>query len=353
MPTLELRSLAKTYPNGADALRGVSAELPGGVLAVIVGPSGSGKSTLLRLVAGLEQPTAGEVLVDGASLAGVPPHRRELAMLFQQPALYPYLSVRGNLARGVKQLKLPRAEVDARVAEAARLLGLEPLLDRRPQELSGGEAQRVALGRALARRPGLLLLDEPLASLDAALRVQLRGELRRLHTACGGTTLCVTHDQAEALALADLLLVIDQGTLQQVGPPQELYDRPANRFVAGFLGQPGMNLWEGAATNERFESNGGGVTAPISADHQGAVVLGVRPERLHLNSDQSPQLGTGRVTLVEPQGHEALVYVDAGGARCIARAESGCYQSGDEVTLHAAAEDLHLFTADAAGRRLA
>ncbi|TWT73829.1 Trehalose import ATP-binding protein SugC [Posidoniimonas polymericola] len=354
MPTLELRHLSKTYPNGAAAVRDVSLQLPAGVLAVMVGPSGSGKSTLLRLIAGLERATSGEVLFDGTALSGVPPHRRDLAMLFQQPALYPYLSVRGNLAHGVKPLRLGRGEADHRVAEAARLLGLEPLLDRRPQELSGGEAQRVALGRALARRPRLLLLDEPLASLDAALRGELRGELRRLHAALGGTMLCVTHDQSEALALADLLVVINEGTLQQVGPPQELYERPANRFVAGFLGQPGMNLWSGRASDHRFEADGGAITAQIAGVPKGDMVLGVRAERLRLNDEQVPPLGRGRVTHVEPQGPDAVVHLDAGGARCAARSAAPCcFQVGDDVTLGAVADDLHWFAADAAGLRLA
>ncbi|TWT32223.1 sn-glycerol-3-phosphate import ATP-binding protein UgpC [Posidoniimonas corsicana] len=353
MPTLSLDNLSKTYRGGVEALRGVTLQAPDGRYVVLVGPSGSGKSTLLRLVAGLERPTTGGVLLDGQSIDRLPPHRRDVAMVFQQPTLYPYLTVRQNLGHGLKRLGLDRAAIGTRVGHAAAMLGVVPLLDRRPQQLSGGEAQRVALGRALARRPGVLLLDEPLSSLDAALRTQLRGELRKLHGQLGATTLHVTHDQAEALSLAELLVVVHEGRMLQSGPPMNLYHRPANQFVAGFLGNPGMNLWPGRIEGGRFAADNAPLTAHAAADHSGAATLGVRPERLRLNEPAGAPLGAGQVTALEPLGPDALAHVSIGALAAVARVPLPCRLTpGEEVSLTADAEDLHWFEPGAAGARI-
>ncbi|RMD78569.1 MAG: ABC transporter ATP-binding protein, partial [Gammaproteobacteria bacterium] len=242
MAELALEGLGKVFPDGTAALRGVDLAVGEGELLVLVGPSGCGKSTLLRLVAGLERPSAGRVRIGGRDVTTLPPQRRDVAMVFQNYALYPHLSVAGNLAFPLRMRGVPRAQRRRRVAEVAALLGLEGLLERRPGELSGGQRQRVAMGRALVRRPQVLLLDEPLSNLDARLRVQLRAELAALQRRTGVTTLHVTHDQAEAMTLGHRVAVLRAGRLEQVGQPEALYREPATAFVAAFLGSPGMNL---------------------------------------------------------------------------------------------------------------
>ncbi len=336
MAALSLEAVTRVHRNGVVALRELSLEVRDGELLSVVGPSGCGKSTLLNLVAGLDAPTSGVIRIDGRPVNHLSPRERDVAMVFQSYALYPHLDVRRNLAFPLEVAGRPRAEVARRVAETARLLGLEPLLDRRPRELSGGQRQRVALGRALIRRPRLFLLDEPLSNLDAALRVELRAELKKLHERLGATFVHVTHDQAEAMTLSDRIAVLREGTLQQVAAPRELYAAPANAFVAGFVGTPRVNL-------VRPETLG--LSAP------GAQV-GIRPEAIELLP--APALGSleGRVWLVEPAGAETFVTVERGGELLTIRAAPD-FQARSGAAVHLRADPGRLLWFDAVtGRRL-
>jgi multiple sugar transport system ATP-binding protein/lactose/L-arabinose transport system ATP-binding protein len=238
---LRLQSVEKRF-GAVEVIKGVDIAAEKGEFVVFVGPSGCGKSTLLRMVAGLEEVSAGEVFIDGANVTNLEPAKRQVSMVFQSYALFPHMSVRDNIAFGLKMNKTPKAEIEKHVAEAARILQMEALLDRRPRELSGGQRQRVAIGRAIVRHPKLFLFDEPLSNLDAELRSQMRAEIARLHSALGVTMIYVTHDQVEAMTLADRIVVLRAGRIEQIGSPQELYDKPANTFVAGFIGSPKMNF---------------------------------------------------------------------------------------------------------------
>jgi len=287
MAALSLRALSKTFPGGVRAVDALTLEVAPGERVVLLGPSGCGKTTTLRLIAGLETADAGRVVLAGEDVTNWPPHRRGVALVFQDAALYPHLSVRDNLAFGARLQKTPADEIAARVDTVSRRLGLAPLFDRRPEHLSGGERRRVALERALVRRPRLLLLDEPLSSLDVPARVELRGELARLHREEPVTTLHVTHDQEEAMLLADRLAVMREGRVVQAGTPQELYARPADSFVAGFLGSPPMNFLR--RTRDGVE-----------------CLLGVRPRDLRLTSEAEADV-TAVVENVQDLGHERLV----------------------------------------------
>jgi ABC-type sugar transport system ATPase subunit len=358
MATVTLRHLGKDH--GATPVLGdVSLEVADGELLVLVGPSGCGKSTLLRCIAGLEQLTRGTIEIDGRDVTRVEPRDRDIAMVFQSYALYPHLTVRENLAFGLKMRKTPRAEIATRVGDAAAMLGLEPLLERRPGQLSGGQRQRVAMGRAVVRRPKVFLFDEPLSNLDAALRGQMRVELMRLHQRLGGvgapdgpspsaqgkaTMVYVTHDQVEAMTLADRIAVLNKGALLQVGPPSELYARPATLFVAKFIGTPEMNILDvGAARRAGLVGE-----LPSSARH-----VGVRAEGLTLGRAQAV-VGDGvaaTVEVVEHLGWEALVHLLAGELRLLVRVESGAApRIGERVRVTADPAQLHLF--DDAGARL-
>jgi ABC-type sugar transport system ATPase subunit len=278
-----------------EAVRSLSLEVADGELMVVVGPSGSGKTTALRMLAGLEAVDAGRIEIDGRTVNNVAPRARDVAMVFQDYALYPQMTVRDNMGFGLRRRRLPRAEIDRRVTETCQTLGLDGLLDRRPRELSGGQQQRVALGRALVREPHVLLMDEPLSNLDAQLRVQARGEIRRLQREVGTTTIYVTHDQVEALTLGDRIAVMNAGALEQVGTPEQLYDEPANVFVGGFIGSP-----------------------PMSFLPDDGELLGVRPEHVRLWSDGLLGPIEGRVAYVEALGRETLVGVDTeAGARLV------------------------------------
>jgi len=311
------------------AVRALNLKAEAGELLAIVGPSGCGKTTTLRLIAGLETPDAGSILLDGKPLAGVPPQDRDVAMVFQDHALFPHLTVFENMALGLRLRKFPRAEIAAQVKAAADVLGLTALLERRPAELSGGESQRAALGRALTRHPRVFLLDEPLSNLDAPLRLQLRGEIARLRRRLGATMIFVTHDQAEALALADTVAVMKDGAVQQSAPSREIYRHPASRFVAGFIGSPPMNFFEGALEEKNsvllfHERAGGepGFSIPLDANSSAAlhvhagqsVTLGLRPEHI---VPASPANGSAvvRATLerIEPAGAENLAYFSTAG----------------------------------------
>jgi ABC-type sugar transport system ATPase subunit len=336
----ELRIAHVGKDHGAQRILGdVSIDVADGEFLVLVGPSGCGKSTLLRCIAGLEELSRGAIFMNGADISRAEPRDRDIAMVFQSYALYPHLSVRDNLAFGLRMRKTPPAEVARRVDEAAAMLGLGPLLERRPAQLSGGQRQRVAMGRAVVRRPQVFLFDEPLSNLDASLRGQMRVELKRLHQKLGATMVYVTHDQVEAMTLADRIAVLDQGALQQVGPPGELYARPANRFVARFIGTPEMNLVDAAA------ATAAGLCAALPA---GVTTAGVRAEDLQLASSGV----AGRIDVVEALGPEALVHVAVAGLTLVARVDGRAVpRAGEAVQVSVDPARWHLF--DAAGVRVA
>ena len=313
MASITLDRVAKTYANGFAAVNDVRLEISAGELLVLLGPSGSGKTTVLRLIAGLEAPTSGRVLIDGEDVTRVPPQRRDLAMVFQNYALYPHKSVRDNLAFGLQIRRLDRHHIEARVRDTAAALGIESLLDRRPAELSGGQRQRVALGRAIVRKPKAFLLDEPLSNLDPLLRVETRAELALLHRRLHATMIYVTHDQEEALTLGTRIAVMRAGVIEQIGEPMELYRRPANTFVAGFIGSPRMNLW-----SCRCEREGGSLTIrskgislrglPAAAVAGDRIELGVRPQEI----DPAPlehSDAAGRVEILEPIGATTVAHI--------------------------------------------
>ncbi len=339
MGRLVLENVTKSFPGPRrqkiPAVRNLSLTVGDGALLAIVGPSGCGKTTTLRLIAGLETPDSGSILLDGKPMAGVPPQDRDVAMVFQDHALFPHLTVFENMALGLMLRKVPRPERERRVSAAAQMLGLTPLLERRPAELSGGECQRAALGRALTRHPRVFLLDEPLSNLDAPLRLQLRGEIARLRRRLGATMVLVTHDQAEALALADTVAVMKEGAVQQLAPPRELYRRPASRFVAGFIGSPPMNFFEGALAEENGvllfrERAAGGPSFSLPLDenasralhsHAGrAVTLGLRPEHIvpaaRGNGSRDVEAVLERI---EPAGADTLAWFSTGAHPFIAR----------------------------------
>jgi ABC-type sugar transport system ATPase subunit len=339
MASVSFEQVEKVYPNGTIALADLTLEVADGELLALVGPSGCGKSTVLRLLAGLETPTRGVIRIGGRDVAGLPPQERNVAMVFQDYALYPHLSVRDNLEFPLRMRRAPRAERRERVARVAELLSLGGLLERQPRQLSGGERQRVAMGRALVREPDVFLLDEPLSNLDAKLRVQVRAEIAELRRRAPTTMLYVTHDQVEALTLGDRVAVLERGRLQQVASPAELYARPANRFVAGFIGSPPMNFLPARLLP--------------GARADGEVVAGVRPEALRLGGAGVAGALAATVEQVEALGHETLVHVRLGAAdaRWVVR-EPGMarHATGEAVTVHVAPEAVHLFAAD--GRAL-
>ena len=297
MASIELRGVSRVFPDGRSGVRDLSLTIADGELLVLVGPSGSGKSTALRLIAGLDSPTAGQILIDGRDVTGVPPQERDLAMVFQSYALYPHMTVRDNLAFGLRMRRAAPAVIDARVRQTAAALGLTPLLDRKPAQLSGGERQRVALGRAIVREPRGFLLDEPLSNLDPLLRASTRAELALLHRRLAATMVYVTHDQEEAMTLGTRIAVMRGGALEQVGPPMELFDRPATLPVATFIGSPAMNLWKGPPA---WVAN-----SQAAADDN--VVWGIRPHDIELVATDGDM--TGRVEIVQPLGAATLLHV--------------------------------------------
>jgi multiple sugar transport system ATP-binding protein len=355
MASVTLRGVAKRFsPDGRPALDGVSLEVRDGELFVLLGPSGSGKTTLLRCIAGLEEPGAGEVLIGERDVTRLSPAERDVAMVFQTQALYPHLSVRGNIAFGLEVRGMPASDVTRRVQHAAERLGLTTLLDRRPAQLSGGERQRVALARAIVREPRAFLFDEPLSNFEPTLRGELRAQLLELHHALQATMLYVTHDQVEAMSVGQRIAILDGGRLRQLGTPVELYQRPADVFVARFLGSPGMNVLKGRA---RATRNGGGVVdcgawsvAVALERYEGEIQLGVRPEHVSLvGPDQG--VGIAEVRAIEPLGADTLIRLDAGGQPLVARVRGiPDWRPGDRVGVRLEGQHLHLF--DAAGQRL-
>ena len=305
MPGVTLDAVSKRFAGGAVAVDELSLDIADGEFMILVGSSGCGKTTALRMIAGLETPTAGTIQIGDRIVNEISARDRDIAMVFQNYALYPHMTVARNLAYPLRQRRVPRGEVTRRVSEVADMLGLEELLKRRPGQLSGGQRQRVAMGRALVREPEVFLLDEPLSNLDAKLRVQMRAALKRLHGRLGVTTVYVTHDQVEAMTLGDRIAVISDGKLQQLGAPQEVYDRPANVFVAGFIGSPPMNLLRGRVRDGSAVAGDLVVPAPGVGDMD--VFVGVRPESLQPAHNGMPSMGF-EVAVVEPLGDEVIVH---------------------------------------------
>ena len=324
MGSITLRKVEKTYgygPKAVKVIHGVDVEIADGEFVVIVGPSGCGKSTLLRMVAGLEEITVGEIDIGGRVVNRLEPSERDIAMVFQNYALYPHMSVFDNMAYGLKIAKLPVAEIKARVDKAAAILQLAPYLQRKPRELSGGQRQRVAMGRAIVRQPAVFLFDEPLSNLDAKLRAQTRLEIQKLHRELGVTSLFVTHDQVEAMTLAQRMIVMNAGRMEQIGTPEDVYQRPATTFVAGFIGSPPMNLMPGVAEGSHFRLGGLTLDLPAPAPRNGPLLLGVRPE----HADAADELSRGwpmTVEMVEMLGAERLVYGRLGDAAFTLRVDA-------------------------------
>jgi multiple sugar transport system ATP-binding protein len=328
-------------------IHGVDVRIEDGEFCVLVGPSGCGKSTLLRMIAGLEEISGGRISIGGRVVNDVPPKERDIAMVFQNYALYPHMKVRENMAFALMLAKRPRAEIDRRVGEAAQILGLEPYLDRYPRQLSGGQRQRVAMGRAIVRNPQVFLFDEPLSNLDAKLRVSMRTEIKALHQRLRTTSIYVTHDQIEAMTMADKIVVMRDGIVEQIGTPLQLYDHPANTFVAGFIGSPAMNMvegtWEGGGA--RIGAARVPVPRPMRAQDGQKVLLGTRPE--HLLPDPAGPLAA-RVEVIEPTGADTMLMCTLGGQSLVVVVRDRVdLRPGDPLRLSPAADKLHVF--DAAG----
>ncbi|MCA3446002.1 MAG: sn-glycerol-3-phosphate ABC transporter ATP-binding protein UgpC [Rhodobacter sp.] len=354
MAQVTIRDLRKAY-GAMDVLHGVNAEIGNGQFVVLVGPSGCGKSTLLRMIAGLESITSGTIRIGERVVNNLPPSERDIAMVFQNYALYPHKTVAANMGFPLKMQGMDKAQIAAKVDRAAEILGLKPYLARYPRELSGGQRQRVAMGRAIVRDPQVFLFDEPLSNLDAKLRVQMRSEIRELHQRLGTTTIYVTHDQIEAMTMADRIVVMRDGRIAQVGAPLELYDRPANVFVAGFIGSPAMNLLPGVV---RHGAGGpavmvDGASLPVpdrpGLDEGRKVVFGIRPEHLDLTGDGGLQ---ARVVVVEPTGSETHVVLRIAERDLTAVfRERHAFTPGQQVHLTPQPGLIHLFVADS-GERL-
>ncbi len=352
MAAISLAGLSKRF-DSTEVIRDVSLDIADGEFCVMVGPSGSGKSTLLRLIAGLETASSGSVHIGGADVTLHAPKDRHIAMVFQSYALYPQMTVRENMGFGLKLLKTPKAEITRRVDEAARMLSLEPLMERRPAALSGGQRQRVAMGRAMVRKPSAYLFDEPLSNLDAALRASVRGEIRAMHARSRTTSVYVTHDQVEAMTMGDRIVVLRAGQVEQAGTPAELYERPLNRFVASFLGSPAMNFCDMAVQREGDRCFGllgparfalpPAAAAVIGARQQ--VVLGLRPEYLHLGQRDGDVVALrGDVQAVEFTGAQSQINLQtSAGPLMLTVAERPPLRPGDAATVGLPADRLHFF----------
>ncbi|MDD2237019.1 MAG: sn-glycerol-3-phosphate ABC transporter ATP-binding protein UgpC [Kiritimatiellae bacterium] len=361
MAKVVLEHVCKIYPGDVMAVNDANLEIEDQEFMVLVGPSGCGKSTTLRMVAGLEEISSGSVYIDGKKMNEVPPKNRDIAMVFQNYALYPHMTVYNNMAFGLKLRHYPKAEIDKRVQEAAEILNIQPLLERKPKALSGGQRQRVAVGRAIVRKPKAFLFDEPLSNLDAKMRVQMRAEINKLHTRLSSTMIYVTHDQVEAMTMGDRICVMKDGLIQQTAAPLELYHRPANRFVAGFIGSPPMNFFEG-----RLERREGTLffveehfALAVDDAHRSALdcydgkpmVWGIRPEDLNdalyaLNARPDNQF-KARVEVVEPMGAEIYLYMNSGVHSFVARVSTqNNARVNQEVSMVADMKKAHYFDAD-------
>jgi multiple sugar transport system ATP-binding protein len=359
MATVTFEHVTKRYGD-VTAVDDLNLEIGDGEFMVLVGPSGCGKTTSLRMIAGLEEITSGTLRIGDRVVNDVPPKDRDIAMVFQSYALYPHMSVRDNLAFGLKLRKVPKADIEKRVNEAAGILSLEKLLDRKPKELSGGQRQRVALGRAIVREPAVFLMDEPLSNLDAKLRVQTRAEIARLHQRLKTTIVYVTHDQVEAMTMGTRIAVMSDGLLQQVGTPQALYDKPINRFVAGFIGSPAMNFvdvtMDGAEGSPMLKGEGGAINIPLPPRLRESVgptkdrklVAGFRPEHIEIGeAGQNTATFRANADVVEYLGNEELLHVDAGGRDIVAIVDSEHrVKPGDVIDFHIPIDKLHLFDAE-------
>jgi multiple sugar transport system ATP-binding protein len=352
MAGLELRDVSKSY-GAVRVIEGINLSISDGEFVALVGPSGCGKSTILRMIAGLEDITGGQIAIGREVVNDLTPKERNIAMVFQSYALYPHMNVYRNMAFNLELAGKPRAEIDGRVREAARMLELEPLLDRKPSQLSGGQRQRVAMGRAVVRDPSVFLFDEPLSNLDAKLRVQMRSEIKALHKKVGVTSVYVTHDQVEAMTLADRVVVLDRGVIQQAGSPMELYREPANTFVAGFIGSPAMNFFEATVQGGVAQTADGtrfGFEAGQVVEDGTAVVVGVRPE--HFQRDEAETALTGTVKFIEPTGGLTFVTLDVAGAMVVVTTNGeDMIRAGDALTVFVPTRNVYVFERDS-GRRL-
>jgi len=333
MAQVSLKNVSKIFPGNVQAIRDINLGIENKEFVVLVGPSGCGKSTTLRIIAGLEEASEGDVYIGNQLVNDVPPKDRNIAMVFQNYALYPHMSVYDNMAFGLKLRKYPKAEIDTRVKEAATILGIEKLLHRKPRELSGGQRQRVAVGRSIVRKPLVFLFDEPLSNLDAKMRVQMRTEIKKLHIRLQTTMIYVTHDQVEAMTMGDRIVVMKDGLIQQIADPITLYDKPVNRFVAGFIGSPAMNFIKGTIIKKdgKFYFNEGKFQVKIIDSMIKALVLyadkevifGIRPENIHdkLFVSEAPPENTVRATceVIEPLGSEAYLYLNTGENSLVAK----------------------------------
>jgi multiple sugar transport system ATP-binding protein len=347
MASVSVANARKSYGH-FEVLHGVDIDIQDGEFVILVGPSGCGKSTLLRMIAGLEEISAGRISIGSKIVNNVAPKERDIAMVFQSYALYPHLTVEANMGFSLKLAKAPKEQTRQRVREAAEILGLEHLLDRYPRNLSGGQRQRVAMGRAIVRNPQVFLFDEPLSNLDAKLRVQMRSEIKQLHQRLKTTTIYVTHDQIEAMTMADRIVVMRDGFVEQIGSPLDLYDRPANLFVAGFIGSPAMNLIRGQVSTsgplELIADGGGRLPLPEAASlERGAqIIYGIRPE--HLTIGQGP--ATAEVVLVEPTGAEIQITTKFGADHLVATVRERLdLRAGDQIVIAPDLSKLHLFDA--------
>ncbi|MDX2473971.1 MAG: sn-glycerol-3-phosphate ABC transporter ATP-binding protein UgpC [Candidatus Krumholzibacteria bacterium] len=360
MAQVKLEKVSKVYPGNVRAVAPMDLDIAHGEFTVLVGPSGCGKSTTLRMIAGLEEITEGEISIGDRVVNDIEPRDRDIAMVFQSYALYPHMTVEANMAFGLRMRKIPKEEITERVGEAARVLGIEDLLARKPRALSGGQRQRVALGRAIVRNPEVFLFDEPLSNLDAKMRVQMRTEIARLHHSLGATMVYVTHDQTEAMTLGQRIVVMKDGFVQQVAPPLELYERPANRFVGGFIGSPAMNFLPGKLIRQdglALVARDGtvwplpaGFTPPAELLDK-SLVLGIRPEHLIVGGDQ-PGL-VADLQVLESLGNETLAYFQVAGEPFTARYSGQLAAAIDEeLNLSFTAEHIHLFGSGEQGLNL-
>ncbi|CDX45225.1 glycerol-3-phosphate transporter subunit; ATP-binding component of ABC superfamily [Mesorhizobium plurifarium] len=348
MSAIEIEQLGKSF-GAVEVLRDVNIAIASGEFVVLVGPSGCGKSTLLRIIAGLEEHTTGEIRIGGRVVDEMPAKSRDIAMVFQSYALYPHMSVADNMSFALRLAKVPREEIVSRVKMAAEILGLQDLLGRMPRQLSGGQRQRVAMGRAIVRAPSAFLFDEPLSNLDAKLRVKMRAEIKKLHQRLGRTSIYVTHDQTEAMTLADRIVVLNKGRIEQIGTPSELYENPANLFVAGFIGSPEMNLINGRIQGGAFIAEQG-LRLPLpheTGDRQG-VVYGIRPQHIAVGGSHA----RARVQVVEPTGEAQEITLAADGVDLMAEIrDRPPFKPDQEVNLEIMMHKVHLFDAES-GRRI-
>ncbi len=344
MSHILLKGVEKIYPNGYKAIHGIDMEIEEGEFIVLVGPSGCGKSTLLRMVAGLEDMTNGEVHIAGRKVNDLEPSQRDIAMVFQNYALYPHMTNYKNMADGLKKLGTPKDEIDKRVKEVAKLLELEDLLDRRPKELSGGQRQRVAMGRAIVRKPTAFLFDEPLSNLDAKLRVQMRLVIKNLQARLGTTTLYVTHDQVEAMTMADRLIVLKDGIAEQIGTPMELYDKPETKFVGGFIGSPAMNFIDATLSSDFDEIQFQDTKLPLKTklnSQSSNIIFGFRPEHVTLVDNSAMSL---HVELVEHLGAESIIHAKLGETPITLRLNGHIEaKNGDTLNVDIDADRYHFF----------